>query len=221
MFDIDVYTNALSEKLQKAFADRLIYVGLQGSHMRGEATDNSDIDIMLIIDALTVDDMDEYREILKSMGHYDRSCGFICGREEFEHWNPLELCHVLHTAKDVYGKLNDIIPEYTDEDVKNFIKLSVGNLYHELCHRYIHRGPERSAEKLPLTYRSVFFILQNLYYLESGVFAQTKAELTSRLAGQNKRIMESMMKLGAGEQFDFENEFSMLLDWCKDTMRCL
>ncbi|MBQ9141799.1 MAG: nucleotidyltransferase domain-containing protein [Lachnospiraceae bacterium] len=29
------------------FGDRLLYVGLQGSYLRGEATESSDIDIMV------------------------------------------------------------------------------------------------------------------------------------------------------------------------------
>ena len=55
--------------------------------------------------------------------------------------------------------------------------LSVNNLYHEICHRYIHADREKSVAKLPGTYKGVFFVLQNLYYLTHGKFVVTKEEL--------------------------------------------
>ncbi|MBO4914945.1 MAG: nucleotidyltransferase domain-containing protein, partial [Oscillospiraceae bacterium] len=79
MFDLDSYLNDLISSCQAAFGDRLLYVGLQGSYLRGEAHENSDIDVMVILDQFSVQDMDRYREILKRIGFYERSCGFICG----------------------------------------------------------------------------------------------------------------------------------------------
>ncbi|MBR5427044.1 MAG: nucleotidyltransferase domain-containing protein [Clostridia bacterium] len=50
MFDVDGYLQRLIGECRDAFLDRLLYVGLQGSYMRGEATDQSDIDVMIILD---------------------------------------------------------------------------------------------------------------------------------------------------------------------------
>ena len=83
MFILKDYLEKLIEACQSAFADRLLYIGLQGSYLRGEAHENSDIDIMLIIDCFSVKDMDKYRSILKSIGYFEKSCGFICGKDEF------------------------------------------------------------------------------------------------------------------------------------------
>ena len=44
MFDLDSYMNALILSCRAAFRERLLYVGLQGSYLRGEAYENSDID---------------------------------------------------------------------------------------------------------------------------------------------------------------------------------
>ena len=46
-------------------------MGLQGSYLRGEAHENSDIDVMVIIDRFSVRGMDTYREILKRIGFYE------------------------------------------------------------------------------------------------------------------------------------------------------
>ncbi|MBR4058670.1 MAG: nucleotidyltransferase domain-containing protein [Lachnospiraceae bacterium] len=218
MFKIDLYIPTLIELLKVAYKERLLYVGLQGSYLRGEATDHSDIDIMVVISDMSVVDLAKYREAISSLENYDKSCGFICGIEDLQNWNPLEICHLLHTTKDYYGTLEKLIPEYTETNVRNFVKMSVGNLYHEICHRYIHAPKEKNIAKLPFTYRSVFFILQNLYYLSSGKFIGTKKELREALSGKDRLVLDTAISLSNGTEFDFDEAFDLLFTWCKETM---
>ena len=82
MFSIEEYIESLTAELQACFGKRLLYLGLQGSYLRDEATESSDIDIMVILENMSVTDLDNYRKILVKVGNYERSCGFICGREE-------------------------------------------------------------------------------------------------------------------------------------------
>ena len=177
MFDLDSYLHDLISSCRVAFGDRLLYVGLQGSWLRGEAYEDSDIDVMVILDRFCVQDMDRYREILKELGFYERSCGFICGRDELLRWTPLEVCQLRHTTKDLLGVLTDFLPSATQEDEVNYVKLSLGNLYHELCHRTIHRDRERNVAAFRGASKGVFFLMQNLHYLESGCFILTKGDL--------------------------------------------
>ncbi|MBQ3648978.1 MAG: nucleotidyltransferase domain-containing protein, partial [Treponema sp.] len=81
-FSINNYLEKLLARCKESFGDRLVYVGLQGSYLRGEATENSDIDVMLVLDGFSVEDMKTYRGILKEIGWYEKSCGFICGKED-------------------------------------------------------------------------------------------------------------------------------------------
>jgi len=217
MFDLNEYLQNLIAKLQHVFADRLMYVGLQGSYLRGEATAQSDIDIMLVLDSLTLEDLDQYRAILQALGNYDKSCGFVCSNEDLKHWNSLELCHLRHTTKDVYGRLIDLIPAYTPEDVRQYTKLSLNNLYHELCHRYIHRGIDRSLSALPQVYKSVFFILQSLYYLRSGLYIQTKSELLQLLSGPDAQVLRTAMTIQQGTP----EALAFLFDWCRTSLASL
>ena len=46
-FNIDNYLEKLISRCKESFGGRLVYAGLQGSYLRGEATDNSDIDVMV------------------------------------------------------------------------------------------------------------------------------------------------------------------------------
>ena len=218
MFNAEEYILALIELLKPIYRERLLYVGLQGSYLRGEATNHSDIDIMVAISDMSVADLAKYREAISSLEDYDKSCGFICGIEELQNWNPLEICHLLHTTKDYYGTLAKLVPEYTENDVRNFVKMSLGNLYHEICHRYIHAPEEKNNAKLPYTYRSVFFILQNLYYLESGKFIETKKELREVLSGKDRLVLDTAISLSDGGIFDFDEAFGLLFSWCKETL---
>ena len=213
MFDLDSYLNDLISNCRTAFGDRLLYVGLQGSYLRGEAHEDSDIDVMVILDRLDLQDMDRYREILKKIGFYEKSCGFICGREEMAHWNPLEVCQLRHTTKDLFGDLTDYLPPTTREDEVNYVKLSLGNLYHELCHRYIHTDRERNIAAFRGACKGVFFLMQNLHYLESGCFILTKKELKAAVSKEDRQVLE-LTELPDG--FDFDQAFSTLFAWCQE-----
>jgi len=218
MIDHEQYIQSLIELLQAGFRERLLYVGLQGSYLRGEATEHSDIDIMVVIKDMTPADLTVYRRAIESLECCEKSCGFICGENELRHWNPLEICHLLHTTRDFLGVLSDLTPEYTKNDVRSFVKMSLGNLYHEICHRYIHSSEDNNRAKLPGTYRSVFFILQNLHCLESGHFALTKQELMDRLSGMDRAVLEAAIMLNSETEYDFDEMFALLFEWCAQTM---
>ncbi len=211
MFDIEAYLQKLIGECKKAFTDRLLYVGLQGSYMREEATEKSDIDVMIILENFSVEDMDMYREILRKIGNDEKSCGFICGREEMMRWNPLEVCQLLHTTKDLLGSLKDFLPPATREDEINYVKLSLGNLYHELCHRYIHADRERNIKAFRGTCKNAFFLIQNLHFLERGSFAVTKRELKKQVSEEDRVILA----LSELPNDDFDAAFRLMLFWCQ------
>ncbi len=219
MVDIDIYISELTAGLQKVFGERLIYLGLQGSYLRGEATDSSDIDIMAVIENLSLDDLMLYRHVITDIGDYEKSCGFICGKDELESWNPLESCQLIHTTRDIIGNLSELVPAYTRQDEVNYIKLSAGNLYHELCHRFVHTDHENSVKKLPRTLKPVFFIMQNMHYIESGKFCATKGELLSELKADDKKLLETLLSISNSFDYDFDSVFNAILSFCRRAMK--
>ena len=218
MFHPHEYLSALTRLLCADFGERLVYVGLQGSYLRGEATEHSDIDVMVVVRGLTPADLAAYRRAVEALPDAAKSCGFICGLEELQHWNPLEICHVLHTTRDFFGTLSELLLPFSAQDVLRFVQMSVGNLYHEICHRYVHAPRECSIDALPGTYRGVFFILQNLHYLRTGCFIGTKKELLEALSGQDRDVLETAMTLADGDGYDFDAAFARLLAWCRETL---
>ena len=212
MFDLDKYLADLILNCRMAFGERLLYMGLQGSWLRGEAHENSDIDIMVILDRFSVRDMDIYRGILKEIGFYEKSCGFICGKDEMKRWNPLEVCQLRHTTKDLLGVLTDYLPPATREDEINYVNFSLGNLYHELCHRYIHADREKNNARFRGTCKSVFYLIQNLHFLESGHFILSRKDLKEAVTEED-RIVLGMAELP--DNYDFEQAFHSLFAWCQ------
>ena len=67
----------------------------------------------------------------------------------------------------------------------------------------------------------MFYILQNLYFLQSGEFAPTRAALLARLSGQDHAVLERAMALHRGEEFDFDENFNRLFTWCQETLASL
>ena len=211
-FNIDNYLEKLILRCKESFGGRLVYVGLQGSWLRGEATENSDIDVMIVLDGISVEDMKTYRGILKEIGWYEKSCGFICGKEDLANWNPLEAVQLKYTTKDLFGKLETLLPPATRQDEVNYVKISLGNFYHEICHRYIHAGDEKSCDKLRASSKQLYFVIQNLHYLESGEFLLKKSDLKAAVSVED-RAMLCIPELP--DDYDFGKTYTAVIDWCQ------
>jgi len=91
MIDIKTWLEDFSNALHKTFKDRVWFVGLQGSYGRGEATETSDIDIVVILDELSATDITAYRTMLDGLPHRELICGFLSGKNEILHWEPSDL----------------------------------------------------------------------------------------------------------------------------------
>jgi len=213
------YIEDMISDLQTVFGERLCYVGLQGSYLRGEAHDGSDLDLMVVIDALTKDDLDRYRACLANRGDGIPSCGFLCGRAELAAWNPLEAAHVLHSTKDQYGTLASLLPPYTKDDHRRYVQLSLGNFYHALCHRYVHGGKEGRGSSLGRHEKELFFLLQDLHFLRCDVFIPTREALYDALNPQDRAVWDAVKDAGDHpDTFDFAQSFADILAWCQSVL---
>lgn len=215
MVDIQSYMEKLLKKLKMVFNTRLLYVGLQGSYYRGEETPDSDMDIMVILDVLTVEDMKRYRDIVEQLPEPEHSCGFICGKEDLLHWNRGEICQLIYGTMDYYGRLREFVPSFSEEDIRNHIRVSVDNLYHEICHRLIHGSKEKNRNNLVFSYKTVFYILQNVYYLKTGIFSRTKKELIRHLEEKDKQVMEWAERVKIDPEYSFSEAYQILFSWCQ------
>ena len=69
MIDINVWMNDFLLRLNEVFENRIWFVGLQGSYGRGEATEASDIDVVVILDELNASDIQTYQNMLDTLPH--------------------------------------------------------------------------------------------------------------------------------------------------------
>jgi len=218
MLDAQKYMHTLVQKLKERFDERLVYVGLQGSYLRGDATEHSDIDPMVVIDELTPEDLLAYRQIIEEMAEPEKSCGFLCAKAQLAVWNRLEICHLLHSTHDVYGTLATLVPDFSAEDVRCYVRLSLNNLLHELTHRRIHDSDEKNIVRLPQAYKMVFFILQGLCWLEDGVFPGALNEMRECVGETDKAVFEKTAAARNGQPLDFQQDFELLFNWIHQTL---
>ena len=68
------------EAVQVQFGPRVWFIGLQGSFGRGEATAESDLDVVLILDAVSAADLRAYSAMLDRLPERERVCGFVSGK---------------------------------------------------------------------------------------------------------------------------------------------
>ena len=215
----NAYINEMIADLLAAFGERLCYVGLQGSYLRGEEHEGSDLDLMAVIDALTPADLETYRACLAHRGDAIPSCGFLCGREELLCWNPLEILHLQHSTKDLYGSLAPLLPPTSMEEHRRFVQLSAGNLYHALCHRYVHGPKEGRALSLGSHEKELFFLLQDLHFLRTGVFASSRMALYDALAPEERAVWDTVKTAQENpEGWDYNAAFERVFRWCQSVL---
>lgn len=80
MFNIEEWISDFSQKIQENFKSRIEFIGLQGSYAREEATEGSDIDVVVIFDKLKMDDLKKYDEIISKMSCREKSAAFYPGK---------------------------------------------------------------------------------------------------------------------------------------------
>lgn len=96
MIDLKTWKPAVMTTLKAAFGERLLCLGLQGSYLRGEATADSDIDLLVVLDQVTIDDLDAFHAAMRSLPDGERAVGFTCGRAELAAWPAYELYQFEH-----------------------------------------------------------------------------------------------------------------------------
>lgn len=88
---IENWVNEFTGKLTQTFKDNLLLAGLQGSYGRGEATEKSDIDMVVVLKEAGLEDLRKYKELVKTMPYCEKACGFISGLQQINAWPKHDL----------------------------------------------------------------------------------------------------------------------------------
>ena len=112
------------------FGERIRFLGIQGSYGRGEATAESDIDVVLLLDGLQLEDLQTYDEAVSALPMREKLCGFVGGWEELIHWDKADLFQFIQDTRALRGSLDDLWREITKKDIQRAVHKGACDLYH-------------------------------------------------------------------------------------------
>lgn len=204
--------NDFLRKLNEVFANRVWFVGLQGSYGRGEATETSDIDVVVILDELNVSDIQVYQEMLDTLSHRKLICGFVSGKDEILNWEPSDLFQFYHDTTAIKGSLDDLLPLIDNAAIDRAIKMGTGNIYHGCVHNMLH---EKSEELLKGLYKAASFVVQAIVFKQTGSYIKHQSQLLQVASTEERMITETFLKYKNGEVVDFNEASRMLFIWSK------
>lgn len=193
--DIGLWMNGFCEAMKRAFGNRVEFIGFQGSHGRGEATCESDIDVVVILDELTMEDLKRYEKLITPMPHREKICGFLSGKEEIMSWERSDLFQFCHDTVPLYGSLDGLLPAIGDSDVKRAVLIGACNIYHMGVHNFLH---EKDMGILRSLYKAAFFVLQAKHFHEAGTYVRSKKDLLPLLAPDDGEILGACLELAGG-----------------------
>ncbi len=212
MIEINAWLDRFLKTLENTFGDRVWFVGLQGSYGRGEASDASDIDVVVILDALSAEDVKLYRAMLDTLSHRELVCGFFSGRQELLRWAPSDLFQFYYDTKPIRGSLDALLPSLDASAIDCAIRIGVCNLYHGCVHNLLHG---KSEEILRGLYKSAVFVVQAVVFKQTGKYVGCHTDLLSAAFEEERCIVETYLRMKRGEAGDFESASERLLAWAQ------
>ena len=213
MLDLESWRERFSQALRKTFGGRVWFVGLQGSYARGEATESSDIDLVVILDTLTAEDIAAYDAMLDSLDHRELICGFLSGKEELLHWEPSELFQFCRDTKPVIGSLDDVLALVKPGDIDRAILAGACSVYHACVHNMLYEKDESILRNL---YKTATFTIRATTFRRTGKYCSRLDELLHFVDAADKEIVRAYLAMKASESVDFSSASKRLFAWAKE-----
>ena len=212
MIDITVWMQNFLQTLNKTFENRVWFVGLQGSYGRGEATETSDIDIVVILDELSAKDIQIYNGMLDTLSHRKLICGFLSGKNEIMNWEPSDLFQFCNDTTPIKGTLDEVFALIDENAINRAIKIGACNIFHGCVHNMLH---EKSEDILRGLYKSASFVVQAIVFKQTGNYIKYQEELLKVVSSDELMIVENFMNLKNGGTINFSLMSETLFDWAK------
>ena len=212
MIDITAWMKNFLKSLNETFANRVWFVGLQGSYGRGEATETSDIDVVVILDELSAMDIHTYNDMLDTLSHRDLICGFLSGKSEVLNWEPSDLFQFCHDTTPIQGSLDEVMAVIDESVVNRAIKIGTCNIFHGCVHNMLY---EKSEDILRGLYKSASFVVQAIVFKQTGNYIIHQKDLLQVVSFDERVIVETFLNLKNGGTVEFNLMSETLFAWSK------
>ena len=212
MIDITAWMQNFLHTLNQTFSNRVWFVGLQGSYGRGEATETSDIDVVVILDELSAMDIQTYNTMLDTLPHRELICGFLSGKKEIINWEPSDLFQFCHDTTPIKGSIDEVMAVIDESAVNRAIKTGACSIYHGCVHNMLY---EKSEDILRGLYKSASFVVQAIAFKQTGTYIRHQKDLLEVVSSDEREIVETFMNLKNGAKVDFNSMSNTLFAWAK------
>ena len=212
MVDITTWMNDFLQNLNHTFENRVWFVGLQGSYGRGEATETSDIDVVVILDELSAMDIQTYNKMLDTLPHRELICGFLSGKDDIMNWEPSDLFQFCYDTTPIKGSLDEVMAVVDENAVNRAIKIGACNIFHGCVHNMLH---EKSEDILRGLYKSASFVIQAIVFKQTGKYISHQKDMLKIVSHDERVIVETFLNLKNGGAVEFNTMSEMLFIWAK------
>ena len=212
MVDIKSWLEEFLQKLNEVFKSRVWFVGLQGSYGRGEATETSDIDVVVILNELIVSDIQTYNDMLDTLPHRELICGFVSGKDEILNWEPADLFQFYNDTMPIKGNLDELLQKIDNVAVDRAIKIGACNIYHGCVHNMLHT---KNDDILKGLYKAASFVVQAIVFKQTGDYIKHQNQLLQATLLDEKIVIETFLKYKNCETVDFNSASEILFEWSK------
>lgn len=210
MIEIKKWTEQFLAALEETFGGRIWFFGLQGSYGRGEATEDSDIDLVVILDELSPADIQAYSCMLERFAEKPFLCGFLAGKEELFGWDTADLFQFYYDTQPIKGSLEQLLCRIDPEAANRAVQTGVCGIYHACVHNMLYEKDEAMLRGL---YKSASFVIQAVVYLQTGRYARKREELMEAAGEEERRILRTFAHLKQGGEIEFGEMSEALFLW--------
>lgn len=211
--NLETWLKQYIQIVKTLFGSRLLLIGLQGSYGRGEADEKSDIDMVVILDRLTTDDLKAYDDAISKLADRDKICGFISGKQELFYWSKADLFQFYHDTTPLLGELRTLLPQLNKEDIRSAIQFGACNIYHLCGHNIIH---DKDPDILKSLYKGMVFVVQALYYYSTGIYIKKHNDLISEVAPREQKLLRTYSEIkrnASSQEINLYELSGVLFDW--------
>lgn len=122
-----------------------------------------------------------------------------------------DLFQFYYDPTPIKGTLDTLLEKIDKQAVKRAIRIGVCTIYYVRVHNFIH---EKSKDILRSLYKSTVFVLQAIWFLETGTYIKLRIELQKAI-NPPSAVLTTAHELKSGASIQFEEMSEILLHWTK------